>query len=344
MSVSRFWRSAKGQLRRLSGGHVLVYGIWKKLGAKLYSKLYKDNCNNYVSHSASENIRFRLIYKLKKEYKRKLPKYKTEIDKMQLEQIQSNTIWILWWQGLENAPEIVKACYFSIKHYLGKEYNIVLLTKDNYTQYIQLPKDVTDKIMSAKFSLEKGKIPLQFFSDLIRLELLNKYGGIWLDATVFCTSERIPKFIQDVDAFYYQVLFPSTWTTSTTFESWFIAAKSNQKHLILLQKLMCDYVTNHTVCPDYLLIFCLMELVKEAYPDECNRVPPVSNTNALCLQNYLFDEFDEKIYKAILSNSVFHKLTWKFEKDKSNKDNTYYRFILEAAKTFREEDEQDVQK
>lgn len=30
-----------------------------------------------------------------------------------------NTIWLCWWQGLDNAPEIVKACVSSIKRNRG---------------------------------------------------------------------------------------------------------------------------------------------------------------------------------------------------------------------------------
>ena len=35
---------------------------------------------------------------------------------------------------------------------------------------------------------EKGRIPAALFSDLLRLELLIKYGGTWIDSTVLCTG------------------------------------------------------------------------------------------------------------------------------------------------------------
>ena len=34
----------------------------------------------------------------------------------------------------------------------------------------------------------KGQIPAALFSDLLRLQLLIKYGGMWIDSTVFCSS------------------------------------------------------------------------------------------------------------------------------------------------------------
>ena len=35
---------------------------------------------------------------------------------------------------------------------------------------------------------EKGRIPAAMFSDLLRVELLIKYGGTWIDSTVLCTG------------------------------------------------------------------------------------------------------------------------------------------------------------
>lgn len=53
-----------------------------------------------------------------------------------------------------------------------------MVTSDNYKEYISLPKFIIKKF-------EKGIISYTAFSELIRLELLSVYGGIWIDATVF---------------------------------------------------------------------------------------------------------------------------------------------------------------
>ena len=48
---------------------------------------------------------------------------------------------------------------------------------------------------------EKGIITHTHMTDLLRLELLIKYGGMWIDATVLCTAkeEEIPCYFFDSD-------------------------------------------------------------------------------------------------------------------------------------------------
>ena len=42
-------------------------------------------------------------------------------------------IWICWWQGLENAPEIVKRCVASIQKHAGN-HKIIMITDENYKE------------------------------------------------------------------------------------------------------------------------------------------------------------------------------------------------------------------
>lgn len=43
-------------------------------------------------------------------------------------------IWVLWWQGEDNMPELVKATFSSIKQATDKE--VVLVTEKNISMYI----------------------------------------------------------------------------------------------------------------------------------------------------------------------------------------------------------------
>ena len=50
--------------------------------------------------------------KLEKKYKWKLEEFdKTYIEK---EHKTSDTIWICWFQGMDNSPDLVKKCYYSV--------------------------------------------------------------------------------------------------------------------------------------------------------------------------------------------------------------------------------------
>lgn len=88
-----------------------------------------------------------------------------------------NKIWVCWWQGLDNAPEIVKTCVESIKRNSGK-YEVLIITDENYKQYVKFPDWLEEK-------RKHGIISKTIYSDLLRLNLLSTYGGIWIDSTFF---------------------------------------------------------------------------------------------------------------------------------------------------------------
>jgi len=91
-------------------------------------------------------------------------------------------IWILWLQGLDNAPLLVRNCYASwVKQNSGWE--ITFLDQNNLHEYIEL---------------DDLHITKQAFSDVVRINLLAKYGGLWVDATCICTmplDEWLPKYM-----------------------------------------------------------------------------------------------------------------------------------------------------
>ena len=75
--------------------------------------------------------------RLEKKYRAKLEEINKSYDKS-LPHISSNKVWICWFQGIDNAPELVRKCYESIeKNLIGKE--IVLITSENMNDYVQFP-------------------------------------------------------------------------------------------------------------------------------------------------------------------------------------------------------------
>ena len=75
--------------------------------------------------------------------------------------------------------ELVVGCLESIEQCLWEGFERKLLTLKSSLKYIQFPEFVYDK-------LQRGApgFGLAAFSDILRLALLCKYGGIWVDATI----------------------------------------------------------------------------------------------------------------------------------------------------------------
>ena len=80
-------------------------------------------------------------------------------------------IYILWFQGFNQAPDIVKQCVQSWKYY-NPDWTIVLLDDTNVRNYVTF--DIFPDI-------EKCHL-----ADIVRMLLLTNYGGLWTDATTFC--------------------------------------------------------------------------------------------------------------------------------------------------------------
>jgi hypothetical protein len=90
---------------------------------------------------------------------------------------EDSPIWMMWYQGIENAPLIVQSCIKSVILNRAK-HPVYIISKYNLNKYIKLPKYIIQKLNS-------GYITITHFSDIVRAALLYKYGGYWIDATYF---------------------------------------------------------------------------------------------------------------------------------------------------------------
>ena len=83
-------------------------------------------------------------------------------------------IWTYWHSNL--VPELVAHCFDRMKKY-NPEWSMVILNPKNVSKYID------DDI----YGLRWAKTP-QKSTDFIRISLLEKYGGVWLDATLLVNT------------------------------------------------------------------------------------------------------------------------------------------------------------
>ena len=119
-------------------------------------------------------------------------------------------LFMYWHQGWNNAPDIVKRCAATWqKHNSGWDIN--LLDAATIREKIELPPAV-----------KTLKLPLPALSDVIRLCLLKKYGGVWADATLWC--------VRPLDDWINSVCAPSGFFAydkpgpGRPISSWFLAA------------------------------------------------------------------------------------------------------------------------
>lgn len=102
-------------------------------------------------------------------------------------------IWQYWAQGYENVPPVVRECLDSVERFAG-DWTVVRLTDANLAEYLDLPDFVQQR---------RGSYSPAHFADLLRLMLLQAYGGAWLDATVQLTGP-VPETYADCDFFVFR--------------------------------------------------------------------------------------------------------------------------------------------
>ena len=259
--------------------------------------------------------------KLERKYRGTLEAFDRAYDKS-LPHDSSNKVWICWFQGIENAPSVVQKCYDSVKQNMTDR-EIVLITSDNIEQYVRFPDYILEK-------WKKGIITHTHLTDLLRLELLIKYGGMWLDATVFCSEEEknIPTYFFDSDLFFYQSLKPGRDGHSQYISSWLMSAKSNNKILMATRMLCYEYWKTNNSMDDYFLLHDLISIVLDKYQKEWKAVVPRDNATPHILLLRLFDQYDEQMWKAIKAQTPFHKMTYKFKEEEAKKQDTFYSMLF----------------
>ncbi|HGS0798013.1 TPA: capsular polysaccharide synthesis protein, partial [Streptococcus pneumoniae] len=98
--------------------------------------------------------------------------------------MEQRKIFSMWIQGYESAPKLVQKTIDSQRKYAEKYgYKFVFLDENNIREYVTLPSEIVEKY-------ENGTIDFIKYSDVVRGTLLSKYGGVWLDSTIYVDSSR----------------------------------------------------------------------------------------------------------------------------------------------------------
>lgn len=261
---------------------------------------------------------------LEKKYKDFWPSYKTTTALPDCEEHLRNKIWICWWQGIENAPEVVKACVKSIKKFSGK-YEVICITEENYKQYVKFPTWIEDK-------RKKNIISRTIYSDLLRMNLLSTYGGIWIDSTFFCTK---PCFETYMNLPLWSIKRPDYLHCSVAsgyFANYSLGCGYNNRWMY---KVVLDFLYNYwkenNKLIDYLLTDYAIVLVQRHYKEIAESFTKIQPNNVNCDELYkvLGQPFEENTWQQINKDTALYKLTWKqsFTKEINGKKSFYGKLI-----------------
>lgn len=228
----------------------------------------------------------------------------------------ADTIWWCWLQGYDNAPEIVKRCYQSLSKLDRK---VIVLQEGNINEYIELPEYILDKY-------RRGGISKAHYSDLVRLELLTKLGGIWIDSTTLITgTDRIKPLLEQEDLFMFRAGNVSEFII---FDNWFMMSKKKSMLLEATKEMLFAYWQKEDRAKHYFFMHLFMTMACKLFPEEYGNIPMFSNEPCHVLQHELFNKYTDKRWDQIKGMSDVHKLTYKA--DDSDPQGTFWKYIMDS--------------
>ena len=235
---------------------------------------------------------------------------------------EKSPIWIMWFQGIEKAPQIVKSCVQSIINNRDK-HPVYIINKFNLENYVKLPSFILEKFNNRTFSITH-------FSDIVRFALLFKYGGYWIDSTYFITSP-----LKKVNTNYFTLKLDYCFTNSHPFIKclWsgnFMAVSKNSFIATYGYMAFLFYWKKYNSLIDYFLIDYIIHIAYNkvtVFKDIIGRLPYI-RCNIFSLEKCLNSD-----YKTLDLKCYFNKLSKKTIPHLYNSNNlTNYGYIIENYK------------
>ena len=235
-----------------------------------------------------------------------------------------NCIWTAWLQGEENAPEVIRLTIASIRQNAGG-HPVIVLTKNNIEQYVEISSLIKQKH-------DAGIMGHAHFADVIRMRILETYGGIWLDATTLL-YESI-----DSAAFSSAFYSPGLSVKNERFISgsrWnvrFIGGCRDSEYLFIISEMLSSYWQEHNLPIDYFVFDYLLYIVYENDIQFHNIIDnsPQLNVPTHALIIIMNEAYSEQQLNSMMSNQQIYTLSYKFAYQTKTTDGkeTNYGYLL----------------
>lgn len=238
-------------------------------------------------------------------------------------------IWCCWWQGVEQMPELVKMCHQRLKSIIPQNAELHIITRDNYLDYIELPQYIIDKF-------NNNIITMTTMSDVLRFRLLEKYGGYWLDATVFFTDKIPAEYFSG--GFYCQrmansnILQVQREACKGNWCGFSMAGPAHSPVFRFMNDAFDKWWAHYDTIIEYVLIDYMLMTGFKYVPNMKTIIDAVPDNNVDIFEFYkkLNEPYSEELYAELTKNNVMHKLTYKMDLQKQTKDgkDTLYGHLL----------------
>lgn len=214
------------------------------------------------------------------------------------------TIWMVWLQGVDHIPAKYHPFIESV-YRCNRGRTIRILDEQAIKSLIDIPEVIAERYRC-------GDISPVLFTDYVRFALLERYGGIWMDLTLFQLHEPsidvldYPTWcIKGLAHFPYDTAIPD----ATQWQSYYVAAQPHALFCKVVLDLFEYYFSHHTMAFDYFFIYYLayfartIQSVRQSY----DLIPP---NNTRCEELLQVVDSNEDPTPELIASSLLDKDTW----------------------------------
>lgn len=238
---------------------------------------------------------------------------------LRVSNVQDNAnVWVLWLQGEDNMPELVKVCLESIKKNADGS-NVVILSNSNIHEYISIPERI-------KALYNKGSISNAHYSDIIRMILLSRHGGMWIDATIFLTS-NLDDQIFNTDLYTIKNAPTGNYVSECRWAGFFMATKPMGHLPVIVDRIFTSYWEKEDVLIDYFFIDYAIDLAYRHNATVRQQIDSIEENNPQIYNLFplLPEEFDDQKFSMLTKDTSIFKLSWKkYNMSDLQRQNTFY--------------------
>ena len=209
-------------------------------------------------------------------------------------------IWTCWFQGRDEAPDLVKRCLASWERE-NPDWEVRCLDSRTVGRYLDIPEYL---------DLDCQTITAASLSDIIRIFLLHEYGGAWVDATLYCNRPLDDWLPGAMGTGFFAFDAPAP---DRMLASWFLACEPGNGIVAKWAARCAEYWRNRDQSEDYFWFHHQFSELLEVDPEaraEWEVVPRISADGAHFFQTYdaMYQQASEWVHKIDWTTPVF-KLT-----------------------------------